>query len=132
MKYTHFIAVLALPFMMAAALLTPMTPAYAADKVDCAILPDNICNAASKDSTTNVKNSGILLLLIWVMRILTAGVGIAAIGAIIYAGILYSSAGGSSEQVSKSKGIITNTVIGIVAYALMFVVLQWLIPGGVF
>ncbi|HEY8886518.1 MAG TPA: hypothetical protein VIM31_03425 [Candidatus Microsaccharimonas sp.] len=72
---------------------------------------------------------GVLLLAI---NILTAGVGIAAIGGIIYGSILYTSAGGSPEQVKKAMQVITNVVIGVVAYALMFSGLNFLIPGGLF
>jgi hypothetical protein len=70
--------------------------------------------------------------LILVINILTAGVGIAAIGGIVYGAVLYTTAGGSQEQVKKAISIITNVVIGIVAYALMWALLNFLIPGGVF
>jgi len=59
-------------------------------------------------------------------------VGLAAIGSMIFAGILYSSAQGNSEQVMRAKKIILNTVIGIIAFSLMYLGLNWLIPGGVF
>jgi hypothetical protein len=66
------------------------------------------------------------------MQILTGAVGIAAVGALIYAGILYSAAGGEAGQVQKAKTIITDTVIGIVCYAGMIIILNFIIPGGVF
>jgi hypothetical protein len=66
------------------------------------------------------------------INILTAGVGVAAVGGIVYGAVLYTSAGGSQEQVKKAVGIITNVVIGVVAYALMFSVLNFIIPGGLF
>lgn len=96
----------------------------------CAILPQDICDASAV-KTTDVKKTGVFQLLVWVLNIMTAGVGIAAVGALVYAGILYASAGGGSEQIVKSKKIITDTVIGIVVYALMFLVINWLVPGGV-
>ena len=71
-------------------------------------------------------------LLKYVLWILTAGVGIVAVGAVVYAGILYASAGDNQQQVQQAKTAIKNTVIGIVAFALMSLVLNWLIPGGVF
>jgi len=79
-----------------------------------------------------VENTGVWSILLTAINILTAGVGIAAIGGIIYGAILYTSAGGSPEQVKKAITIITNVVIGIVAYALMFSGLNFLIPGGLF
>lgn len=99
-------------------------PAHA--ELKCSILPSSVCgNAESKTG------NGVMELLKWVLRILTGGVGIAAVGAFIFAGVLYSSASGDTAQVSKAKTMITNTVIGIIAYALIFLVLNWLIPGGV-
>jgi hypothetical protein len=78
------------------------------------------------------QDSGVWGLLLVVINILTAGVGVAAVGGIIYGAILYTSAGGSPEQVKKAMGIITNVVIGVVAYAAMYSVLNFLIPGGIF
>ncbi|MNH46494.1 hypothetical protein D3C72_2301490 [compost metagenome] len=63
---------------------------------------------------------------------MTAGVGILAVGGIVYGSILYTSAGGSSEQTKKAMGIITNVVIGLIAYALMYAITNFLIPGGLF
>lgn len=107
-----------------------VAPADEGKTPTCAILPQNICNAASTGGT-DVKKTGVYMLLVWVLNLLTAGVGIAAVGALVYAGVLYASAEGKSDQVAKAKQIITNTVVGIVVYALMFLVVNWLVPGGV-
>ncbi len=76
--------------------------------------------------------SVIFNLLVWALNIMTAGVGIAAVGGIAYGALLYTSSEGKPEQTKKAIGIITNVVIGIAAYALMAVLLNFLIPGGVF
>jgi len=81
---------------------------------------------------TKVENTGVWGILLLAINILTAGVGVAAVGGIVYGAILYSSAGGSQEQVKKAVGVITNVVIGVVAYALMFSLLNFIIPGGLF
>jgi hypothetical protein len=130
MKHTLLtrLTILAVLMMSVLALTPALTPRAAA--LECAILPKSICGAAETKST-DVKKTGIFELLKWVLNIMTAGVGIAAVGALIYAGILYSSAGGGSDQIAKSKKIITDTVIGIVVFALMFLVINWLVPGGV-
>ena len=80
----------------------------------------------------NVHDTGLWGVLLLGINILTAGVGIAAVGGIVYGALLYTSAGGSPEQVKKALGIITNVVIGVVAYALMYALLNFLIPGGIF
>jgi hypothetical protein len=88
--------------------------------------------ADGSDPTTSVSDTGVWGILLLIINILTAGVGIAAIGGIIYGAVMYTTAGGSPEQVKKAMGIITNVVIGVVAYALMFSGLNFLIPGGLF
>lgn len=74
--------------------------------LECAVLD---CSGADKED-------GIMNLLKWVLRILTGLVGIAAVGGVIWAGILYTSAGDKADQVKKAKTIIIDVVIGIVAY----------------
>lgn len=76
--------------------------------------------------------SGIWGLLLLAINILTAGVGIAAVGGFVYAGILYTSSAGNPEQTKKAIEFIRNIVIGLVAYAVMFSFLNFIIPGGLF
>ena len=66
-----------------------------------------------------------------ILVVVTTGVGIAAVGSIVFAGILYITARDNAVQVSKAKTMIMNTVIGIIAYILMWAFLEWIIPGGV-
>ena len=66
------------------------------------------------------------------VNILTAGVALTAVAGIVYGAVLYVSAANSPEQVKKAKTILINVVIGVVTFALMYSLLQWLIPGGVF
>lgn len=82
----------------------------------------------------NLKDKGddnISSLLIGVLRIMNVGVGIAAVGALIYAGILYSTASGDANKTAQAKTVITNVVIGILAYAVMGIALNFLVPGGI-
>ena len=94
----------------------------------CSVLPQAICDKAPDGSP----NGGIFELLRWVLRIMTVLVGVGAVGGIVWAGILYGSAGDNTAQTKKAKTIITDTVIGIIAYGLMVIFIQWLVPGGVF
>ena len=66
-----------------------------------------------------------------ILVVVTTGAGIAAVGSIVFAGILYITARDNAGQVSKAKTMIMNTVIGIIAYILMWAFLEWIIPGGV-
>ena len=84
------------------------------------------------DNDGTVEGSGVWSLLLIAINILTAGVGVLALAGIVYGAVLYTSAGGSQEQVKKAMGIFTNVAIGVIAFAAMFSLLNWLVPGGVF
>lgn len=93
----------------------------------------NVSILSCKDvNNSEVETSGVWKMLLLALNIMTAGVGVLAVGGIVYGSILYTSAGDKAEQTKKAIGIITNVVIGIIAYALMYLVLNFLIPGGVF
>lgn len=80
----------------------------------------------------SAKESGAWGLLLSILNIMTAGVGILAVGGIVYASILYASASDSADQTKKAKEVIRNVAIGILAYAGMYLGLNFLIPGGIF
>ena len=131
-KLITYITGFAATIAIAIGLVAPQ-PAYAAD-LQCSILPQNFCKSANNEvkGQPNSKNSAVFMILQWVLAILTGGVAIAAVAAFVWAGIMYSSAGGSADMVKKAKDIMTQTVIGLVAFAAIALVLTWLIPGGVF
>lgn len=66
-----------------------------------------------------------------VLNILVYGLGAAAVLGVIIAGIQYMTARDDVAQVAKAKKRLIEIVIGLVAWALMFTVLNWLIPGGI-
>lgn len=110
-----------------------MVPATAG-ALDCAILPKSICDAANTKATSDpnsLSNTGIFLLLKTILTILTAGVGLVAVGIIVYAGAMYASASNDAGRVQKAKDIIRDVIIGLVVYGFMFLILNFLIPGGV-
>ena len=78
-----------------------------------------------------IEGTGIWSLLLMAINILTAGVGVAALGGVVYGAVLYSSAGGNPEQVKKAKGMFMNVAIGVISFAAMYFLLNFLIPGGV-
>lgn len=104
-------------------------PTAHAAALECSVLPASFCSSATED---NPKKSVVFTLLEWVLGIMSAGVGIVAVAAFVYAGIMYSSASNKPDQVKKAKDIMTQTVIGLVVFAIMALVIQWLVPGGVF
>ena len=67
-----------------------------------------------------------------VIQILTAGVGVAAVGAVIFGAVLYTTSEGSPDKIKKAREIWTNTVIGLLMFAFMVAITNFIIPGGVF
>ena len=80
----------------------------------------------------DIANTGVWGILLIAINILTAGIGVVALGGIVFASIMYISAGGNPEQTKKAMGIISNIVIGVIAYAGMYALLNFLVPGGLF
>ena len=79
-----------------------------------------------------VETSGVWGILLFVINILTAGVGLAAVAGVVYGAILYTTASGDPAKVKKALSTFTNLAIGVVAYAAMFAVLNFITPGGLF
>ncbi len=59
-------------------------------------------------------------------------VGIVVIGNIIFGGIQYIMAGGNPQAAADARKRITNSVIALVTFFLIWSFVQWLVPGGVF
>ena len=76
------------------------------------------------------KESGIGAILKTVINVMSIGIGILAVIGITVVGIQYLTAGANEEQVRKSKRRLIEIVIGIIAYVLLYALLQWLIPGS--
>ena len=93
--------------------------------LDCAVLPDEICSKTGE-------GEAVFELLKFVFDICVILVGIVAMCMFVWAGILYASGDANSNRVAQAKTIMTNTIVGIIAFGLMYLGLNWLIPGGVF
>lgn len=76
------------------------------------------------------EESGIGQTLKFIINIMSVGIGILAAIGITVVGIQYLTAGGNEEQTRKSKRRLVEIVIGIIAYVLLYALLQWLIPGS--
>lgn len=100
---------------------------YAAE---CGGVQTSIINCDQEGDSERIEDSGLWYILALVINIMTAGVGLLAVAGIVYGAVLYTSAGGSQEQVKKAIEIIRNVVIGVIAFALMWAILNFIIPGG--
>lgn len=63
---------------------------------------------------------------------LAIGVGIIVAIMIAVGGIQYAASGDNPQAVSAAKKRIINALIALVAFGLMYSLLQWLVPGGIF
>jgi hypothetical protein len=97
---------------------------------DCGGVKTGIINCAQTGTGKDIHNTGLWGILLLAINILTAGVGVVALAGIVYGAILYTSAGGNQEQVKKAITVFTNVAIGIIAFAGMWALLNFLIPGG--
>lgn len=98
----------------------------------CGGVDTAIISCQGDDGSNGAEGSGLWGLLLMAITILTAGVGVVALGGIVWGAVLYTSAGGNPEQVRKAKGIFMNVAIGVISFAGMYVLLNFIIPGGVF
>ena len=107
-------------------------PAMAAEcgNIKTSIIPLD-CKKIDKKSSDPEKSAAWQILLL-ALNIMTAGIGILAVGGIVYASILYAGASDKAEQTKKAISIILNIVLGLAAYAGMYLFLNFLIPGGIF
>ena len=83
-----------------------------------------------KDAATG--EEAIYNILGMVIKIMTGAIGLVATAAVVYGAILYGSAADNPENIKKAKGIWMNVVIGLIAFAFMVSILNFIIPGGVF
>ena len=73
---------------------------------------------------------GVFMILNLVIDILTFGIAIAATIGVTVSGITYLTAKDNEQQTTKAKRRIYEIVIGLVAYAVLYAALKFLLPGG--
>ena len=66
------------------------------------------------------------------IRFMSVGVGVVAVGSIILGGIQYTASSGDPKNTAKAISRISNTVIALLLYFLIFAILSWIVPGGLF
>lgn len=73
--------------------------------------------------------AGIKCIVRLVVDIMSVLIGIVGVIGIVVVGIQYLTAGGNEEQTRKAKRRLFEIVIGLVAYAVAYALLAWLLPG---
>lgn len=109
----------------------PTVPQRTTSGVDCT--DDGNCAKKTSFSfcgrTTSV---GISCLFTTILNFMSITVGIAVVGGVTAGGIMYSASGGNPGRKAQGTKIIGNSIIGLVIYLLLWAIVQFLIPGGVF
>ncbi len=67
-----------------------------------------------------------------IANVLAAGVAVVVTVMIILAGIQYSTSGGDPAKAAAAKSRIIKALIALLAFFLIYALLQWLVPGGIF
>jgi hypothetical protein len=65
------------------------------------------------------------------ISVLTVIIGIAAVGGLAWASVIYAKAEDNASEVKEARALIRSIVIGILLYGFMVAIINWLIPGGV-
>jgi hypothetical protein len=92
---------------------------------ECASILAMFCEDADRGG------QGIFDLLNLIVNILTVGVGIAATVGIVISAIQYITAREKEDQAKKARTRIFEIVLGMIIWAVMWIVLNFLMPGGV-
>lgn len=98
----------------------------------CGGVETNIINCEDADSSSgNIKKNPIFVLISKAIVMLSGLVGLIAVVMLIIAGFIYATAGEKSDQVSKAKSMMYNTLLGVILYLFMWLILDFFIPGGI-
>lgn len=67
-----------------------------------------------------------------IINFLSAGVGIVVVGVIVVGGIQYASSSGDPQKTGAAKTRIAQGITGLILWLLSSVILNFLVPGGIF
>ncbi len=126
------VKLMALIGLVAAISFPVLVPSQALASERCAGVDTSYikCNAPAEAS--RLENTGFWWLLSYLLGIAISLAGVVGVGGVVWGAIMYASAGDNESQAAKAKVIIRDVIIGFVAFAGMYVILEYAIPGGVF
>ena len=87
--------------------------------LSCSVLPQDICDG------------GIWGIIGLVVQILTYAIGVLATIGVVWCAVQYTTAADDPGKVATAKKRLMEIAIGVIAYAFMATMAQFLIPGGV-
>lgn len=83
-------------------------------------------------TTSGGRQNPIVSLLLTILSWVTGLVSMAAIGGIIYGGILYAGAQDNSGQTQKGIMYVVNSTIALLLWFAAFALINYIVPGGLF
>ncbi|MBQ8156664.1 hypothetical protein IJ101_02665 [Candidatus Saccharibacteria bacterium] len=98
-------------------------------KVDDNCVQTSIIQTEDGKYCDDGKGGGVYAILNIILTVLTFGIGIAATAGLIISGIQYATSGTNEARATQARRRIFEIVIGLIAYALLYLALQWLIPN---
>lgn len=90
------------------------------------------CIPNQKGNNVPTNQSVIFIYLTGIIKFLTGGAGVLAVGGVVWGSITYATARGNPGQVQKAITIIINSVIALILFFLLAGIFNYLIPGGIF
>lgn len=108
----------------------PANPAIHPDATGSNGSFDNVLPLFDLTNTVGKVDSPILKIANQVLGTVTLLAGIAAVGYLIYAGILYITAGGNQERTKQARAGIVNAIIGIAIIVAAYAIIRFAIGLG--
>jgi hypothetical protein len=65
-----------------------------------------------------------------IIQLISAVIGVAIVIGIVYGAIEYITSGGDPQRAASGRQRITNALLGLAAFILLYAFLQFIIPGG--
>jgi len=93
--------------------------------------PSDPCDPGSPDADNALCSHIVQDYINPVILFLGAGVGLIIVIMTVIGGIQYITSGGDAQHVADAKKRIFNALLALVAWLLIFMFLQWIIPGGI-
>lgn len=91
--------------------------------------PNTVILTECGSQASHDNGAGVICILNNAIDILTAGIGILAVLAIVLVGIQYITSGGNEAKMATAKKRIVEVVIGLLIYAVFWAIIKFLVPN---
>lgn len=135
LKYKHYLLTLAVVASSIAGIALPSVayalPANAHYVAACDDITTKNAKSELNSAQLNGTNCFITRYINPAVKFMAAIAGVAIVISLVWAGIMYSSAGGDPSKVAAARKHIQQTVIALLAFLFLMAFLNFIIPGGI-